>query len=43
MIDGKIYYTSMASYSVKSLAKYYIDNKASLGISDEDALVLGGF
>ena len=43
MIDGKVYYTSMASYSVKSLAKYYIDNKASLGISDEDALVLGGF
>ena len=42
MIDGEVYYANEASYSVKTLAAYYISNAKSLSLSDETLSVLGG-
>lgn len=43
VVNGVTYYTSSTNYSVKTLAKYYVDNQASLSLSDEVVSVLGGF
>ena len=42
-IDGMKYYMQVSNYSLHTLALYYIQNKTTLGISDEVALVLGEF
>ena len=42
-IDGAKYYMQISNFSLHTLAQYYIQNKATLGISDEVALVLGEF
>lgn len=42
-IDEIKYYMQVSNYSLHTLALYYIQNKTTLGISDEVALVLGEF
>ena len=42
-IDEVKYYMQVSNYSLHTLALYYIQNKTTLGISDEVALVLGEF
>ena len=42
-IDGVKYYMQISNYSLHTLALNYIQNKTTLGISDEVALVLGEF
>ena len=42
-IDGAKYYMQISNFSMHTLAQYYIQNKATLGISDEVALALGEF
>ena len=42
-IDEVKYYMQVSEYSLHTLALYYIQNKTTLGISDEVALVLGEF
>ncbi|MDY5982900.1 MAG: endonuclease [Anaeroplasma sp.] len=42
-IDGLKYYMQISNFSLHTLAQYYIQNKATLGISDEVALALGEF
>ena len=42
-IDGVTYYSKSAAYSVDTLVAYYISNASSLGLTEAQLAVLGGF